>query len=272
MNYRKRRSKKILFLMILCVFISPIIKAQILNIDRVLHQNKVYKEDKNTYLSLMAGYNFLSQEQTFSIFTFNGDITFLKNKNALIFLSDINLTKSDNTDLVNLGYAQFVYRYGYKAKVTPELIGQYQWNGPLGMDDRFLTGINCRFKVKSDSTKFFLIAAGLMYEWEKWNYIYVTDASNPNDSYKNNSFKLNTYFYYMHRFTDYFDASVSAYVQTKLDEDFIYPRIAPSLQLNFKINKVISFVMAGNLTYDAKPVIDIKKAHFYISNSIKINL
>jgi hypothetical protein len=184
----------------------------------------------------------------------------------------MNLTKSDETDLVNLGYTQIVYRYGYKAKITPELIGQYQWNGPLGMDDRFLTGINCRLKIKSDTTKFLIVAAGLMYEWEKWNYVHAQKATNPHAAYYNNSIKLNTYFYYMHNFTTNFDISVSAYLQTRLNEDFIYPRIAPSLQLNFKINETISFVSAGNLTYDSKPVIDIKNTHFYITNSIKFTL
>jgi len=100
-----RRSKfyKLLFVVI-AITSSYQVYSQILNIDRITQSRFQHKDDKNSYISISSNYTLLSQEFDLSIFTTKADFTYLIDNNALSFISNVNLTKSDNKDLVNQGY------------------------------------------------------------------------------------------------------------------------------------------------------------------------
>lgn len=250
---------------ILLIILSFSAFSQILNIDRVIQLKEQYKDGKSTYVSFSSDYALISQENDLSSFTMKADFTYLFEENAVSFISDFNLAKSNETDLVNRGYAQMVYRYNFNAKVTPEFITQYQWDGPLGMSDRYLAGCNSRFKIQSDSLRLMILAAGIMYEREEWVHP-ITAEPIPN-----RGIKINTYLNYTRKFNDNFTIGFMTYLQTKINKDIIYPRISPSLQMNFKVNKTISYVASVIYVYDTKPVIPIRNYHYNISNGFKFS-
>jgi len=257
-------------LLIVTVIYTSVLQAQILNIDRIIQYKTGFQEAKNFYATIGADFNLISEGNTMVMFSSSTELTYLSHKSAFIWLTKQDFSNANRAEVVNTGYSQFVYRYQFRKRIVPELLVQYQWNGPLGMVSRYLGGGNMRFNLYSDSTSQLLLKTGLIYEWEEWKY---TSAGETHPAYFiNENLKLNIYLKYMYKISDSFDFTVASYLQASPDKNIVYPRISPIMVLNFKITKKLSMEINAQMAYDTKPFIPIDKLQYRISNKLKIIL
>lgn len=241
------------------------VKGQILSLDKNF-ENTRYKEDKNFYADLSVSYSLVDNENILSALKLGSDLTFIKGKSAVASISDYYRTTINDAVYLNSGYTQLIYRYGFRSKITPEFIIQYQWDDALGMTDRFLAGFNSRFKMVKEDRTSFILAGGFMYESEKWN------LAGSDSLILSNHLKLNIYLSFSQKIGESTTFSFNSYVQGIPNAEIIHPRISPAIQLSFRINEKLSFATNYSFQYDPAPVIAIKNFHYVFTNGLTLKL
>ena len=112
----------------------------------------------------------------------------LKKKRRLLFLSDINLSRANNADLVNNGYLHARYNYEWNKWVTPEVFGQAQYNSIQRIDLRALAGAGPRFRIYDDDTLQVYFGSLYMFEYENIGDSTAFLTAHRSSSYLNLSF------------------------------------------------------------------------------------
>lgn len=246
--------------------------AQILDVDQLtLHIDSIHQHQ--LYGNIKAGLD-LNESQTHVLhFTSSSSASYFMKKDVLMLLAQFGLTRTGKTNVWDAGYTHLRYRMDYNQKISPEFYAQYQYDGILGMKSRWLAGSNLRFELKRDSLTMIYLSGGIFYEREKWNTGVVNTAVNPADQYiLRNKIKINSSFKFTRRITDNSDFVFINYLQFVPDKDIIYPRIAPSMQLDIQMSKHLQFQVAFDGLYDFRPVIPIGRFYYSITNQLVYNL
>ena len=247
--------------------------AQILNVDRITADNDS-ATNKNLFAVVTMGLD-INQEDTRVInLTTSAEVDYKLQNNLIIFISEYNLTSTEDVSLINAGYSHLRFRFNRGTNIQPELFTQYQWNGVRGMKSRFLTGAGLRFPLNKDSLNVSYFAIGLMNEWETWDYRIVPAVEIPlnSEEKQTNCIKLNCYYNMSWKIQKNIDLSFILYIQSQPNANIIYPRISPSMQLNFAISEKITISLITDGFYDSKPVVPIRKFFYDFSSAINIQI
>lgn len=256
-------------LLLLCLFFSSILHAQILNIDKTDTSAYTHKPKRN--LNFSSGLEIDKQKTTLYDATNILETSWQQYKELFLVAASYRFTYNGPDDILNAGYIHLRYRHGYKNKVQPEPFVQYQWDNKRGILHRFLSGLNVRYNF-ARGVKFSLNAgAGLMYESEEWNYVAVDSSKIPPNAVTviNRLAKFNSYVRFDWKASDNSDLTFNIFLQTRPDR--FQPRIAPHVQWDISAGKHVGFSIAFTGLYDTKPVVPIEKFYFSLSNSIVLN-
>ncbi|MFN0275844.1 MAG: DUF481 domain-containing protein [Chitinophagales bacterium] len=154
-------------------------------------------------------------------FLTNLQFQYKQGKSLFLFLTDVQTVQAQGDRFVNSGFQHARYNYKITDRFVWELFAQGQYNAPLAIDWRFLTGTGPRFKIYG-SDKFRLYIASLyMFELEK-----NTDVENPLNTNRlstylsftlatNENYNLTSTTYYQPNFADFEDYRLSTTMSFK---------------------------------------------------------
>lgn len=249
------------------------VNSQVLNIDREGSEDTIPKKIKAFF-----GFSFSSDKQKKNLLDFNNtsEINYFFSKNYVgLFLAKTDLALNGKTINENNGYFQFRIRDNDKRKVAPDVFIQYQWNGILGLNDRSLGGLNARFKFLENRKSDLYIGLGAFYEVENWNPFisaYAYSNSNVQSKVHREMFRLNMMAKFALKISKNIDFAGISYLQSPLNSNFSKPRWFFDSNLNFIVNKHISFNIHYDHNLDLYRALPIENYYYSLTTGIQINL
>ena len=217
--------------------------GQIINIEE-----KRYK-DAEEGLQGNVDLNFKYTQNTKSVWQVSNNISLLYRKKKLthLFLNSISLVRSNNSDLVNYGYAHYrlIHMISDKRAIKWESYGQIQYNSVQKIKQRTLIGSGLRFKIINTDSLQFNFGWSLMYEYEETT---IPEYSNliRNSNYLSFNWKISKSWEF--KTITYYQPSVS---------DFSDFRVSNESTLSHKLSKNFSIVGRINFLYDSRPPVDV---------------
>lgn len=258
---------------ILFLFISticPYAYSQVLNVDREIEVDTVFKRMKASF-----NFNFANDKQKKNLVDFSNASEFdyfLKNKFFLIFLSKTELSLNGLQVLENNGFFQFRFRDNDSRKIAPDIFTQYQWNGVQGMEHRALVGANARFRWLEEKKSDLYTSIGTFYEFEKWNpnlnsYAFSKDSL---DIVFRDLLRLNVSAKFALKINKNIDFTGVTFVQFPLNSHFSSPRWFFDSNVFFKVNKFFSFFIHYDHNVDSYRPLPIDSYFYTISTGINL--
>ncbi len=256
------------------LFTSPSapVRAQVLQTDVI----SSYRETDTTVFTALFQFNLSVEQQLNTVVNLGAGADFLFNAggDALILASKAKRTYAGDLRVTNSGYGHLRYKYDRAARGGVDLFTQHQWDGPRGMRTRFLLGGNARYAVTRDSSGSLDIAAGLMYEYERWGYDGIAESDRPADQspVSVSHPRINTYLRFNRRISEGVRILLMNYLQARTDRHFDAPRIATAIQFDVAVTGSVSLTVSYNSIYDFGPVVPIRRFYFDIANGIIIKI
>lgn len=246
--------------------------AQVLQTDLI----STYRGSDSGAFNALFQFNFSVEQQLNTVVNLGAGADFLWNTgaDALILASRAKVTYAGDLRVTNSGYGHLRYRRNRVAPAGVDLFTQYQWDGPRGMESRFLLGGNLRYVLTADTSGSVDIAGGLMYEFEHWVYDGIAESDRPADQspVRVSHPRINTYVRFTRQISNGFRLLLMNYLQARTDSGFDKPRIATALQFDIAISGNLSLTVSYNSIYDFAPVVPIRRFYFDISNGIMLKI
>jgi len=266
------KTHKFLFTILFSQIFTALCFSQILNVDRITNStDSAVSKSLNSVISLAININ--REDETIIDLKTSVEVSYKFKRNIIISLSQYELTSTENVNLINSGYSHLRFRINRESVIQPEFFMQYQWNGIRGMKSRFLAGANLRLLINKDTSSATYFALGLMNELERWDYRSVPENEIPfnTEDVHTNYIKLNCYLDTEWKIREDVNFSFIVYLQARPNANIIYPRISPSVKINFGVSEhlLLSFIM--NSFYDSKPVVPIRNFYYNLSTGVSIN-
>ena len=255
------------------IFSSPLLRAQIISIDKI--DTTGYKSKALFNLAFGSGLEVDKQKTTVYDATNTLDMSLQKSKELLLLSSGFRFTYNGPDDILNTGFIHLRYRHNYKNKVHPECYAQYQWDNKRGILYRSLAGSNIRWNNYVHPRFNIVLATGVMYEQEQWNYTAVYDSTlipHNAPSVQTQYIKSNSYIKFEIKVSDNSDFFFTTFLQTRPDRFFIYPRIANVIKWDVNITKHVGIEFNFNSIYDTHPVVPIAPFYFSFSEAITFKI
>jgi hypothetical protein len=266
------KMNKLIKISCLCAFaiFSKTVNSQILTIDRENGQDSIQKKIRASFVL-----NFSSDKQKNNIvdFTNKSEIDFFTKKNqVLIVLAQTELAFNGKNSLEKNGNLQIRFRDNDTRVAYPEAYIQYQWNGILGMEQRKVAGLNIRVNCIEKRASDLYLSVGTFYENERWN----PQTSSMNFNLNNRSiinremFRLNTVAKFAFKIAKGVDFSGVSYLQFPLNENFKSPRWYFDSNINFEVNKHLSFLIQYDHNLDNYRPLPIDNYYYSLSLGLSI--
>ena len=261
------------FLASILITLSFNSQSQILNIDREGSDDTNPKKFK-----AFIGFSFASDKQKKNLLDFNNisEINYFFPKNYVaLFVANTDLALNGKTINENNGYFQLRIRDNDTRKLSPDAFIQYQWNGIQGLADRSLGGLNARFKFLEKKKSDLYLGLGAFYEVENWNpfipaYAY-SSASNQSKVHRE-MFRLNVTTKFALKISKNIDFAGISYFQFPINSNFDKPRWFFDANLNFNVNKHLSFIVHYDHNIDYYRALPIENYYYSTKFSVQFKL
>ena len=257
---------------LMMIFIVSNVNSQVLNIDREDGNDSIKKKVKCS-----SSFFFSSDKQKNDLIDFTNTTEidyFLKKERVIIFLEQVEMSFAGKKALENNGYFQTRFRDNDTRKIYPDYFAQYQWNGIQGMEHRGLGGVNLRLRWMEKTKSDLYTSIGVFYESEKWNP-FLTEFSFPSDSLQivnRNLIRLNTSAKFAIKLSENIDFAGSTFLQFPFNSYFKNPRWFIDVNLNFTINKYLSFMIHYDHNFDSYRPLPISKYFYNLNTGLQIKI
>lgn len=243
--------------------------SQILTIDRENGQDSVFKA-----LKASLQFNFISDKQQKNILDINNKTEvdfFTKYNQVLIFMAQSDFAFNGSNTLEKNGNLQMRFRDNDTRVIYPEIVSQYQWNGVLGLEFRSVNGLNIRINCLEKRTSDLYLSIGSFYEVERWNSKISSYTFSMNNPIVNRSFfRLNTVTKFAFKIAKGIDFSGISYIQFPMNANFLNPRWYFDSNLNFEINKNLSFLLQYEHNLDKYRALPIDSYYYSLSLGFQV--
>ena len=203
-----------------------------------------------------------------NILTFNGtsNLNLLIKPNRLVnLISKFQFSAYGDKVLVSGGYVHMEYRYllDHAFEVYP--YAESQWAESRGMNHKISTGLQSRYRLVNTNSSLMFAAAGLFFEYEKWQY--------PNlDNYAySRSIKSHLSFSYKLQISTGWELTTTVIHQTKPDSSFKQARYGGGVDLKYSITPSIAIYGIYRLIYDTAPIVPIRRAYNDVETGLSIS-
>ena len=223
--------------------------------------------------SIIPDFKFQNQKEDLIEVENNANISFRLKNNAITMANKIELSKYGKETLLSGGYLYIEYRRIFESKIVAEPFIQFHWTEARGLDSKFASGLNFRYRLLYKENLGLFFGTGPFYEYERWNYKGVKDDILPSDlnEKETENIKHGTYVSFKW-FTEYnIDFDISIYHQSRYDEIFTTPRLASSTSVTYNFTNNIGLILAYQNIYDFKPVVPIDKLYNKILFTIEVS-
>lgn len=261
--------KLITFVLLVHVLISFHLNAQILHTESFA---VILDTTKNFKGSIIPDFKFQKLKENLLEFENTANISFKIKNNAFTIANKIELSRYGKETLLSGGFLYVEYRKIFRGKYVAEPFIQLHWTEARGLDYKFASGLNFRYRIFSFNNLGFFLGTGPFYEFERWNYKGVKDELLPLDltEIERENIKLGTYLS-VKWFTDQkFDFDISIYHQSRFDAIFSTPRLASSSSITYNFTDNIGLILKYQNIYDYKPVVPIAKLYNKIIFTIEV--
>lgn len=192
------------------------------------------------------------------------DLVFLTNQHAYILLSKINYIKSTGGPLVSTGYTHLRANFQRRNVLSYETFGQLQYDNGRRMPYRLLLGGGFKIRLIPEKRGSLYIGIGAMNETERW------EIEKNGSVIEKNIWKSSNYVSAKLPLNDYLKLNFIVYYQGGYDyvSNIFRNRVSGDLVFSAKVNDRISFTTSFVAQYEDKPIIDIGKTIFSLSNGL----
>ncbi|MBC8048084.1 MAG: DUF481 domain-containing protein [Fimbriimonadaceae bacterium] len=209
--------KKILLIAGMLLIMHRGLRSQVINIEsyriRTDTSGWAGSADVSLYLA--------KYDEPILTFLTNLQLQYKEGKSLFLMLTDLASVQTDEEKFVSSGFQHFRYNYKITDRFVWEAFVQGQYNAPLAIDWRFLTGTGPRFKLVGTDKFRMYIAALYMFELEKNTGIEDPINANRLSSYisftleTNENYTLTSTTYYQPNFADFADYRISTALNLK---------------------------------------------------------
>jgi hypothetical protein len=147
---------------LLLAFVGHALHSQVVNIE-----NKRFQDDTSRWAA-NAGFRFTVVENTQRSVNFglNGGVQFIEGVHRAFFITDFTLNKVETNAFTNTGFQHLRYQRAWRGPLSWEAYTQLQYNKPLRIDVRWVTGVGPRAVVRDAEQLRLSLGTSLMYEHE----------------------------------------------------------------------------------------------------------
>lgn len=248
-----------LFLLFL-IFLPCEILAQILNIENFKTDTL---ESKNYLIRLTTSLDI--EDNSKKIVNFENDLYLIYNRNLLstILISSNNISDVGSKQVVGNGYIHLRFRWQMDTNLAIEEYQQYQFDKPRGLLFRQLVGLGIRCNLLNSDFLKLDLSNSVMYESEKWKPKQIAVLKNQLKHNASLQLSVNVFDKGMFYANGYYQAPYSG---------LLSPRAIFDSVADFAINNHISLSLNGSLSYDIKPVLNVKPFIYAITLAMSFSL
>ncbi|MEX0287674.1 MAG: DUF481 domain-containing protein [Flavobacteriaceae bacterium] len=185
-------------------------------------------------------------------------IQYSKEKNLVLFVSNLNFQQVSDNKFVNRGIFHFRYNYKATKRLAWELFTQGQYDAISEIAFRGLLGTGPRFTIRSSKTHEFNMGTLVMYEYEK---------TSEEESVIHRDLRGSAYLAASLHPNERISLVSTTYYQPKLSRfgDF---RISNDTTFAVKIFQNLDFSTTFSLIYDTAPAQAIPKTQYELTNGL----
>jgi hypothetical protein len=230
--------------------------GQILNIEK----DRIDSDTAKVWLGNL-GLTFNTRSQQVHVLTFNAfsNVVYLSRKYSYIFISNHNLIRIKDQDVISDGYGHFRMHIWRQKKLSAEIFVQGQYDESRGLRERELAGAGSRYHIHRSDQLNLAAGIGAMYEHERW-------ALEGNDS-TTSLIKSTNYFSLHWKISKHIEFNFINYYQARFSA-FFHPQIIGDANLIIFVNRHFAFTTRFAATYDALPVIPVNKYVYSLTNGL----
>jgi len=253
-------------ILLLCAFQ---LKAQVLNVDRSIGGDTVFRRDK---FSINLGFNMDKQRRNLVQLMAQLENDFFFKKKNLIWTSLLNTDASFNGKAIleNNGYFQMRLRDNDTRRMFPDYYLQYQWNAVWGLQRRALGGCNLRFRFWEKRNDDLYASIGAFYEYEKWNpnvsgFGFAQDSLTQVERYIP---RLNTSLKTSVKLTSAVDLAATSFIQFPMNQEFknfLSPRWILDMRVSFLVTKHLTIQVHYDHSYDGYRPFSIDEYYYNLN-------
>lgn len=242
-------------------------QAQILNVENI---RKSAATDKDLLGNLDFNFSMNNRNSTpdsssiYTQFGVKANVALIKDITAYILIGDVTYNSLAGDAFISAGYIHYRNHFFYQSRFSMEQFNQWQYDAGRGLANRWLTGVGGRYELL-DTGKFSLaVGSGIMLEYEAWNAEEgLREKTLP---------KSSNYIAFKAKFNEAVNVNFTNYYQVGYDwEDDLYrQRFSTDLSLNVKLTSKLLFTTSFTATYDAQPIIPIRKFLFSLDNGLRL--
>ena len=235
------------------MLLSVGIYSQILNIE----QDRIKTDTTGWAGTMEMSFQYLKNTKELMTASSRVHIQFKTQKSLYLWLTNYSLAKSGSSSYADAGYQHLRYNYKLNPRMTAEVFTQIQYNNPLNIKLRWLTGAGPRFKILR--TNSFVLYSALLYMYEYENVV-KPDLTNKDH-------RLSTYISFTWKLRDNFSLINTSYYQPKFS-DFSDLRFASHTDMKIRISRHLAYKLSYIFTFDSAPAETIPKNTHALQNTL----
>ncbi|MEQ9441625.1 MAG: DUF481 domain-containing protein [Cyclobacteriaceae bacterium] len=246
--------------------------AQILNVEK----NRLSGDSSNYFLGTVGlSFNANNQsltddgtEQSFVGLSANSDLGYFSDHHSFLLIGQLQYNATSEEAINSAGYGHFRINWLRRNILSYENFAQIQYDQGRGLRTRQLAGGGVRFRVYREEKSSLWAGVGIMREREEW------EAPGEELGTTNLAlWKSTNYVTSRLQLRDNIAIGSIAYFQTGFDPDRDFFRHRVSMDANILINITSKLALQTNagITYENRPVVDIPKFIYHVTNGIQIS-
>lgn len=190
---------------------------------------------------------------------------------VLTLVTNNQLIRDGAKNILGGGYFFARYRRKIPRVIYPEYAFQAQWKEVRGLQQRWSATANYRWRIKRNEKITLAAAAGIIAEYEKWEYDGVPIEKRPADLTPVEVFnpRFNWYFSYDHTISPKVWIDAAVYYQVRLGETLLSrERTGMHARVGVRLSQNLSFMATWKGLYDKEPVVPVGKLWYNMNNEL----
>lgn len=250
------------------LFGSSVTHAQILNFEKyrkagdpALHNKVLGKIDLDLSLNNRS-MNSAGEPDLYIGTSIATDLAYFLKKHAFYSFGNLVYSSVGEQEITRAGFVHLRSNFLRNRKLSYETFAQAQFDGARGLEQRLLAGSGIRLKIADSQKSRIAFGTGVMLEREHWKH------GDPSVSITKKLVKSTSYLSLTHSVNERVNFTTIGYFQSGYDPGISKFRNRISGEFTFKANIVstLSFTSSLFLFYESRPIVDIPKTVFSLTN------
>lgn len=190
--------------------------------------------------------------------------------NVLTLAGNFQVVRNGGETILSGGYAFARYRSHIERNLYPEYTAQYQWFEVRGLEQKFATTANMRYRFIRNEKLSLAAAAGISMEYEKWGYSGVKDENLPANTNPREVFnpRFNSYISYDHNISEWMNLDMAIYYQFRTDTQLSRKRLGAHTRMNLRLTEHLTYALTLKIMGDYEPIVPVDVLWYNFTNEL----